>query len=278
MTDTISQCANAAVPLLLEGPPGCGKSAAVAAVAAKAGAPLVRVSFNGGTVPMDEAVLGCLRLRVSEAPSEGEGGEESSSEGHVEARASIEYAIGKVWKAVVEGAWLVLDEANLVGDHVLRIVESILSSRQEVMIYGSDVRGSVQTMNKGDSSVESNHYHLTRKVHSKFRLFITINPSNNPEYHDTRHRLTQSFMSHFIHRITQLTHSFCWDKEPEKIILKRLVARDEAARISPTTPTSSTSITTPTSPRLHPNTSSKSWELNSRVNEANETLKKLSGE
>lgn len=90
-------------------------------------------------------------------------------------------------QAVKDGLWLVLDEANLAQDAVLRVVEDVLSSG--FLRLGA---GGVAGQPGSTSGL------LTIPAHPNFRLFITQNSANDAKYGATRHILSVSLLSHFV--------------------------------------------------------------------------------
>ena len=93
-----------AQPVLLEGDAAGGKTAAVAFCANRTNSPLTRFNMTPNTTIAD--FVGQL----------GVSGEETFS-----------FCLGPLAEAVKDGLWLLLDEANLAQDAVLRVIEDVVS-------------------------------------------------------------------------------------------------------------------------------------------------------
>lgn len=99
-------------PVLLEGPPGCGKSSLIAALAERAGFPFMRVNLSESTEMSD--LIGV------------------DSPGKV--RGTFSFRHGPLLTALEEGAWLLLDELNLASQSVLEGLNSILDHRRSIYV------------------------------------------------------------------------------------------------------------------------------------------------
>jgi hypothetical protein len=93
-------------PLLLEGPPGTGKTAAVQQVAQLLGHQCERINLSASTT-LDH-LLGCTVPRV------------------VDGEKQFEWQDGKLVEALREGRWLLLDEVNLAPAEVLEGIAPLL--------------------------------------------------------------------------------------------------------------------------------------------------------
>ncbi|MEW5309894.1 MAG: hypothetical protein WDW38_001740 [Sanguina aurantia] len=100
--------------VLLEGSPGVGKTALVAALARRGGHTLVRINLSEQTDMMD--------LLGADLPTPG------GSPGH------FTWADGPLLSALKAGHWVLLDELNLAGQSVLEGLNALLDHRSEVFI------------------------------------------------------------------------------------------------------------------------------------------------
>lgn len=155
-------------PILLEGPPGVGKSSVVANLAAITGHKLVRINLSEHTEISD---LFGADLPVS-----------SSDASDVEAK--FVWCDGIFLQAMKAGSWVLLDELNLAPQSVLEGLNACFDHRQEVFL--PDIGQIVHR-------------------HSSFRVFCTQNPI---EGGGGRKGLPQSFLSRFarvyVETITEL--------------------------------------------------------------------------
>jgi len=117
-------------PVLLEGPPGVGKSAIVAAMARAAGATLTRINLSEQT---DVADLFGQDMPESQA-----------------AVGTFSWQDGPFLAALKAGRWILLDELNLASQQVLEGLNACLDHRGEVYIPELD-----RTFNLGYSSARS---------------------------------------------------------------------------------------------------------------------------
>ena len=101
--------------ILLEGSPGVGKTSLVAALAAAAGHPLVRINLSEQTDMMD--LLGSDLPAPAPAPA-----------------GSFTFCDGAFLQALKRGHWLLLDELNLASQSVLEGLNSVLDHRAAVFI------------------------------------------------------------------------------------------------------------------------------------------------
>lgn len=103
-------------PVLLEGPPGCGKTSLVASLASVAGHDLVRINLSEQTDMTD--------LIGSDIPVH----DPSSSD------TTFRWADGALLGAIKAGSWVLLDELNLASQSVLEGLNGCLDHRAEVFI------------------------------------------------------------------------------------------------------------------------------------------------
>ena len=171
MTDAMSQLATRllegykhAQPVLLEGDAAGGKTAAVAFCANRTNSPLTRFNMTPNTTIAD--FVGQLGLSGDD---------------------SFSFCLGPLAEAVKDGLWLLLDEANLAQDAVLRVIEDVLA-RGYLRLGSGGVAGQ-----PGSSSGQ-----LTIPAHPNFRLFATQNSADDAKYGTTRHLLSASLLSHFV--------------------------------------------------------------------------------
>jgi midasin len=101
-------------PILMEGPPGVGKSSLVAAMAAAAGHPLVRINLSEQTDVLD--------LLGADLPVDGG------------AAGTFRWSDGPLVSAMRSGAWVLLDELNLASQQVLEGLNAVLDHRREVFL------------------------------------------------------------------------------------------------------------------------------------------------
>lgn len=99
-------------PILLEGPPGCGKSSLVTALASAAGFSFVRINLSDSTEMSD--------LVGSESPGELPG--------------TFAFRAGPLLTALQNGSWLLLDELNLASQSVLEGLNSVLDHRRSLFV------------------------------------------------------------------------------------------------------------------------------------------------
>lgn len=107
-------------PLLLEGPPGGGKTSLISALAAEAGFSFIRVNLSETTEISD--------LAGSDAPGSLPG--------------VFTFREGPLVKAMRQGSWLLLDELNLASQSVLEGLNSVLDHRRE--LYVPEVKETVR--------------------------------------------------------------------------------------------------------------------------------------
>ena len=143
-------------PVLVEGPPGVGKTALVSAVAAAAGRRLVRINLSEQTDVSDllgaDLPVGKARKAEKTEGGGGEGEEGEAMEGvEVEAvaadavageketsstppSAAFAWVDGPLLSALKNGDWFLLDELNLAGQSVLEGLNAILDHRREIFL------------------------------------------------------------------------------------------------------------------------------------------------
>jgi MoxR-like ATPase len=98
--------------LMLEGPPGVGKTSLISYLAKKSGIPFFRVNLNEQTDMID--------LLGSDVPSDNS--------------ALFKWADGVLIQAMKQGAWILLDEMNMASQTVLEGMNSILDHRGAIYI------------------------------------------------------------------------------------------------------------------------------------------------
>ena len=101
-------------PVLLEGPPGVGKTSTLEQLAKSIGKRLIRVNLSEQTDMID--------LLGSEFPVE-----QSES-------VMFKWCDGPLLKAIKEGHWFLIDEMNLANQSILEGLNAILDHRQTVYI------------------------------------------------------------------------------------------------------------------------------------------------
>lgn len=107
-------------PILLEGPPGCGKSSLINALADFAGFSFVRLNLSESTEMSD--------LLGTDAPGDRPG--------------DFKFREGALLRALRSGSWVLLDELNLASQSVLEGLNSLLDHRRSIFIpeISSEVR------------------------------------------------------------------------------------------------------------------------------------------
>ena len=153
-----------AQPVLLEGEAAGGKTAAVAFCAHRTNSPLTRFNMTPNTSIAD--FVGQLGLTSDD---------------------SFSFCLGPFAEAVKDGLWLLVDEANLAQDAVLRVMEGVLATGF-VRLGTGGVAGQ-----PGSTAGQ-----LTIPAHPNFRLFLTQNSADDVKYGTTRHLLSASLLSHFV--------------------------------------------------------------------------------
>ncbi|PXF43299.1 Midasin [Gracilariopsis chorda] len=99
-------------PILLEGPPGCGKSSLIAAMASVSGNLFVRINLSESTEMTD--------LIGTDAPDGSDG--------------SFGFREGPLLNAMRQGSWVLLDELNLASQTVLEGLNSLLDHRRSLFV------------------------------------------------------------------------------------------------------------------------------------------------
>uniref|UniRef100_A0A1I8JC40 AAA_5 domain-containing protein n=1 Tax=Macrostomum lignano TaxID=282301 RepID=A0A1I8JC40_9PLAT len=176
---------NSNMPVFIEGEPATGKTFSVRYCAAISGAPLLRFTLSPHTSAAD--LLGSVRFAGSGSGSQ------------------FRFEPGIFTRAVRDGYWLLLDEANLASDAVLRVLEDVLDTGM------LQIRDSLIA---GQSDAENGC--LCYRRHPNFRLFLCQN-SNVVVFGFDSLRFSKSLMSHFV----RLTFSKLPDDDVEKILKGR---------------------------------------------------------
>ncbi|GBG29381.1 Dynein heavy chain, cytoplasmic [Hondaea fermentalgiana] len=106
-------------PLLLEGPPGIGKTASVEAVARLLGFEVKRINFSANTTP--EQLFGSIIPRSTE-----------------DGKRVFEWQDGPLIEALKSKKWLLLDELNLAPPETLEAIAPVFSGRGTFKVPGSN--------------------------------------------------------------------------------------------------------------------------------------------
>ncbi|GKT34310.1 Midasin, partial [Aduncisulcus paluster] len=170
--------------ILLEGSPGVGKSALVAAMAAVCGCRLVRINLSDQTDLAD--LMGCdLPSSSNSGDLDPKGTSDKSSHDLQEHKICFKWHDGPVLRAIKEGnTWVLLDEINLAPQQVLEGLNSLLDHRSTVFV--PELNESFQCP-------------------PTFRVFATQNPLCEG---GGRKGLPQSFINRFTQvYVDHLTHS-----------------------------------------------------------------------
>ena len=154
-------------PVLIEGGAGAGKTAAVLFCAHKTRSPLMRLSLTPHTTVAD--FVGQLGLTGDAA-----GG-------------GFAYCLGPLAEAMRDGLWLLIDDANLAQDSVLRVIEDVACSRC-LRLSAGGVAGQ-----PGSTSGQ-----LSVPRHPNFRLFVTQHSADDARHGARLHALSPSLLSHFV--------------------------------------------------------------------------------
>jgi MoxR-like ATPase len=146
----------AKAPLLMQGPPGIGKTAIVMAVAGIVGAKVARINFSANT-SIDQlygSIVPCV----------------------IDGKRVFKWQDGKLLSAVRNGEWLLLDEVNLAPPEVLEgLVPLLRRDASELHVPGTDIKESLRnvrvfaTMNPVSTGGGRNK--LPRSIES---LFTTV--------------------------------------------------------------------------------------------------------
>lgn len=173
-------------PILIEGPPGVGKTSIVEHLAKLTGRKLIRVNLSEQTDMMD--LLGS-EYPVSDKHSAG--GDDDDIRFH--------WCDGVLLRAIKEGHWFLIDEMNLAQQSVLEGLNAILDHRRTVYIP---------------------ELNAEFKCHPDFFVFACQNPSSSNTSVGGRKTLPKSFLNRFnkiyLNDLTQSDY-LC--------IIKRLVSK-----------------------------------------------------
>lgn len=108
-------------PILIEGPPGVGKTSLVENLARISGRELTRINLSEQTDMMD--------LLGSEYPTV-----EAAQRGEEDDNIQFKWCDGALLRAIKEGHWFLIDEMNLAQQSVLEGLNAILDHRRTVYI------------------------------------------------------------------------------------------------------------------------------------------------
>ncbi|CAK84281.1 unnamed protein product (macronuclear) [Paramecium tetraurelia] len=141
-------------PILCEGSAACGKTSIIQYLAYKNKQPLIIMNLSSFTQISD--FIGKVEILPG---------------------FKFEFQPGPFAQAVQEGSWILLDEANLASDSILRVIEDVLELGY-ITLYGNGT--------------------LTIKKHQNFKLFLTQNPATDSKFAASRNIFSPSLMSQFI--------------------------------------------------------------------------------
>ena len=119
-------------PILVEGPPGVGKTALVEQVAKVTGRKLVRVNLSEQTDMMD--LLGSEYPITSASSLLDRDTADISADEDDQDEIQFRWGDGVLLSAIKEGHWLLIDEMNLAQQSILEGLNAILDHRRTVYI------------------------------------------------------------------------------------------------------------------------------------------------
>ncbi|CAD8210097.1 unnamed protein product [Paramecium pentaurelia] len=151
-------------PILCEGSAACGKTSIIQYLAYKNNQPLIIMNLSSFTQISD--FIGKVEILPG---------------------FKFEFQPGPFAQAVQEGLWILLDEANLASDSILRVIEDVLELGY-ITLYGSQINSHIDLV---DGT-------LTIKKHQNFKLFLTQNPATDQKFAASRNVFSPSLMSQFI--------------------------------------------------------------------------------
>ncbi|CAH1795989.1 unnamed protein product [Owenia fusiformis] len=174
-------------PVIIEGSTSGGKTASVAYCASITNSPLLRFNLTPQSSISD--LLGTLEFADNDDHEHEQVKEESymkqdsSSSGP---NLKLVFRPGMLSRAVKEGYWLLLDEANIAGDGILRVIEDLANSGV-LQIRSNMLAGQTDALSGC----------IQYRQHPNFRLFLTQNPPDDNAYRGTRNIFSESLLSHF---------------------------------------------------------------------------------
>lgn len=173
-------------PMLIEGPPGVGKTSLVENLARVSGRTLIRVNLSEQTDMMD--LLGSEYPTVAGEVTEGQ-----------EDDIQFRWCDGALLRAIKEGHWFLIDEMNLAQQSVLEGLNAILDHRR--VVYIPELNREFQ-------------------CHPDFFVFACQNPSQSGTSVGGRKTLPKSFMNRFnkiyLEELTTADYQCILERQVEK--------------------------------------------------------------